>query len=159
MHFFLDLIERRFAEIDRRSRELLASLDDQTLYQRPTVTENEMTPFSCGEFIVRSAAVVEQTFGGITTRLWDDPFEWTLPEKLSTIPGVTEYLDEVATVRQRGLAYFSSDDDLRREIPAPEKQRSLGEILFETIALSEHALGKASAFRQINEAFTRRSDL
>ena len=40
--------------------------------------------FSCGEYILRSAAAVEQTFGGITTRLWDDPFEWTLPEALST---------------------------------------------------------------------------
>ena len=148
MHFFLDLIERRFAELDRRSRELLALLDDQALYQRPTENVNAMVPFSCGEFIVRSAAKVEQTFGGITTRLWDDPFEWTLPEKLSTVEGVREYLDEVTTIRQRGLAFFTSDSDLLREIPSPEKQRSLGEILLETIAFSEHFLGRAYSIYQ-----------
>ena len=148
MHFFLDLIERRFAELDRRSRELLTLLNDQTLYLRPTETVNAMVPFSCGEFIVRSAAKVEQTFGGITTRLWDDPFEWTLPEKLSTVEGVREYLDEVTTIRQRGLAFFTSDADLLREIPSPEKQRSLGEILLETIAFSEHFLGRASSIYQ-----------
>lgn len=148
MHFFLDLIERRFAEIDRRSRELLELLDDQTLYQRPTETVNAMVPFSCGEFIVRSAAKVEQTFGGITTRLWDDPFEWTLPEKLSIVAAVHEYLDEVNAIRQRGLAFFVSDADLQREIPSPEKQRSLGELLLETIASSEHLLGRAAAVYQ-----------
>jgi hypothetical protein len=148
MHLFLDLINRRFAELDRRSRELLELLDDQTLYQRPTDTVNAMVPFSCGEFIVRSAAKVEQTFGGITTRLWDDPFEWTLPEKLSTVEGVREYLDEVTAIRHRGLAFFASDADLQREIPSPEKQRSLGEILLETIATSEHYLGRASAIYQ-----------
>ncbi|MBK6721753.1 MAG: hypothetical protein IPO41_02605 [Acidobacteria bacterium] len=148
MHFFLDLIERRFAELDRRSRKLLDLLDDHTLYKRPTETVNAMVPFSCGEFIVRSAAKVEQTFGGITTRLWDDPFEWTLPEKLSTVEGVREYLDEVTAIRQRGLAFFASDADLQREIPSPEKQRSLGEILLETIATSEHYLGRASAIYQ-----------
>ena len=148
MHFFLDLIERRFAELDRRSRELLTLLNDQTLYLRPTETVNAMVPFSCGEFIVRSAAKVEQTFGGITTRLWDDPFEWTLPEKLSTVEGVREYLDEVTTIRQHGLAFLTSDSDLLREIPSPEKQRNLGEILLETIAFSEHFLGRAYSIYQ-----------
>lgn len=154
MHFFLDLIERRFSELDRRSRELLALLDGEALYQRPTDTVNALVPFSCGEFIVRSAGKVEQAFGGITTRLWDDPFEWTLPEKLSTIDGVREYLDEVAAIRQRGLAFFTSDDDLKREIPSPEKLRSLGEVLFETIALSEHYLGRAAAIYQTVSANT-----
>jgi len=148
MNFFLDLLQRRFTELDRRSRELLALLNEEALYQRPTDTVNAMVPFSCGEFIVRSAAKVEQTFGGITTRLWDDPFEWTLPEKLSTVEGVREYLDEVAAIRQRGLAFFASDEDLKREIPSPEKQRSLGEILLETIAISENYLGRASAIYQ-----------
>ena len=149
MSFVLKLIGRRFSEIDRRSRELLALLDDNDLYKRPTDSVNAMVPFSSGEFIVRSAAMVEKTFGGITTRLWDDPFEWTLPEKLSTVTAVSQYLDEVAEIRLHGLAFFSSDADLEREIPAPETQRSLGEILLETAAFSEHYLGRAFAVYQM----------
>ena len=40
--------------------------------------------YHLGEHIVRSAGAVEQTFDGITANLWDDPFEWTLPENLAT---------------------------------------------------------------------------
>lgn len=149
MRFFLDLIEHRLAEIDRRSREMLATLDDGSLYSRPAEAESTMFPFSCGEYLVRSAATIEQTFGGITTRLWDDPFEWTLPEKLSTIESVAEYLDEVAAIRHKGMAFLASDDDLKRSIPAPEKLRSLGDILFATIARAEYALGQAAAFEKI----------
>ena len=49
--------------------------------------------------LLRSAAAVEQTFGGITTRLWDDPFEWTLPEKLSSTDLLIGYLNEVEQTR------------------------------------------------------------
>ncbi|HEX2269316.1 MAG TPA: hypothetical protein VHH35_07275, partial [Pyrinomonadaceae bacterium] len=57
--------------------------------------------------ILRSAAVIEQTFGGLTANLWDDPFEWTLPETLSTPELVIEHLSEVDALRQR---FFSSID-------------------------------------------------
>ena len=69
--------------------------------------------------ILRSAAAVEQTFGGITTRLWDDPFEWTLPEALSTNELILNYLNETEETRRKCFAFFASDEDLRREIPAP----------------------------------------
>jgi len=154
MPFVVQLIDRRLSEIDRRSRELLALLDNNNLYKRPTDGVNTMVPFSCGEFIVRSAAMVERTFGGITTRLWDDPFEWTLPEKLSTVTAVSQYLNEVAEIRVHGLAFFLSDADLAREIPAPENQRSLGEILLETTAFSEHYLGRAFAVYQMITSIT-----
>lgn len=107
-----------------------------------------MTPFSCGEYILRSAGAVEQTFDGLTTRLWDDPFEWTLPEKLSTHAAIVQYLDEVEATRKRGFAFFTSDDDLRREIPAPEKLRPLGDILTDTLARASHLQGRAFAIFQ-----------
>lgn len=64
-----------------------------------------MFPFSVGEYIIRSASVVEQAFGGITTRLWDDPYEWTLPEKLATSELIGQYLDDVDASRKRDGFY------------------------------------------------------
>ena len=45
------------------------------------------------QHILRSAAAIEQMCGGLTANLWDDPFEWTLPETLSTPAKVIEYLN------------------------------------------------------------------
>jgi len=105
--------------------------------------------FSCGEYVLRSAAKIEQTFGGITTRLWDDPFEWTLPEELSTTVLITEYLAEVERTRLKGFSLFKSDEDLRREMPAPEKLKTIFEILIETVARAEHFQGRAFAVFQM----------
>ena len=149
MDFSLSAFDRRFALIDAHSRELVSKLSDETLYARPRETRLEMAPFSCGEYILRSAAMVEKTFGGITTRLWDDPFEWTLPEKLNDKNKVFTYLDEVEATRLRGFDFFRSDDDLKREIPAPEKQRTIFDILLETIGLAEHFQGRAFAIFQV----------
>ena len=105
--------------------------------------------FSCGEYILRSAGNVEQTFGGITTRLWDDPFEWTLPEELSTTNLMLDYLAEVEETRQKGFSLFASDEDLRREMPAPEKLKSIFEILLESVSRAEHFQGRAFAVFQM----------
>ncbi len=145
----LSAFDQQFALIDRASRELIGKLADNQLYFRPDGSPTSMTPFSCGEYILRSAAAVEQTFDGLTTRLWDDPFEWTLPEKLFTRELILQYLDEVQATRRRGFAFFSSDADLSREIPAPEKLRSLGGILTDTLARSSHLQGRAFAIYQV----------
>lgn len=137
-----------FRMIDVRSRDLIAKLDDASLFRRPDGSPTNMVPFSCGEYILRSAGAVEQTFDGITTRMWDDPFEWTLPEKLSTKSAVLRYLDEVEATRIRGFAFFSSDEDLAREIPAPEKIRSLAEVLTDTLSRASHLQGRAFAIYQ-----------
>ena len=105
--------------------------------------------FSAGEYILRSAAAVEQTCGGITTRLWDDPFEWTLPEKLSTRERVIEYLNEVEDTRRSAFRFFTSDSDLSKQIPAPEKLRSIFDLVLETLARSEHYQGRALAIFQM----------
>jgi hypothetical protein len=140
--------DRQFEILDRRSRDLLARVTPDQLFLRPDDSQNALTPFSCGEYILRSAAAVEQTFDGLTTRLWDDPFEWTLPEKLSTREAILEYLDEVEATRRRGFGAFTSDDDLRREIPAPERIRPIAEILIDTISRASHLQGRAFAIFQ-----------
>lgn len=145
MLMLLPVLDAEFTALDRRSRALLGRLNDENVF-RPLVNIERS---SCGESIVRSAAMVEQTFGGLTTRLWDDPFEWTLPEKLGGIAGITEYLDEVEATRSRGFQLFVSDDDLTRLLPAPVKMISVFELLTQTLARANHFQGRAFASFQI----------
>lgn len=149
MDILLSAFDRSFTETDRRSRSLLSLLSDDELFVKPREIVCSMGMFSCGEYILRSAAVIEKTFGGITTRLWDDPFEWTLPEKLSTVESVFQYLDDVETTRTLGFAYFKSDIDLTRQIPAPEKLTPIIDILLATQSMAEHFQGRAFAVFQM----------
>lgn len=139
--------DRAFVEIDHRSRELLERTDDAQLFAR-VADSGSLSGASVGEYILRSAAMVEKAFGGITTRLWDDPFEWTLPEKLSDKAAVLNYLDEVESTRAKGFAFFGSDDDLLREIPAPEKLTPIIDILLDTLTRAAHFQGRAFAVYQ-----------
>src|SRR5580765_3867343 len=85
----VESVEREFALLDSRTRDLLQKIPGAMLYQRanlPGLTT------SFGEVILKSAGTVEQTCGGLNANLWDDPFEWTLPEALSTPTLVSEYL-------------------------------------------------------------------
>jgi hypothetical protein len=145
----LQSFEKRFAAIHQRSGALLQSIRDSDLFRKPRELERSMTMFSCGEYLLRSAAAVEQTCGGITTRLWDDPIEWTLPEELSTGAKVGEYLGEVELQRASAFRFFTSDDDLNRQIPAPETLRSIFDLLLETVARAEHYQGRAFAVFQM----------
>jgi hypothetical protein len=144
----LSSFDQQFIRLDGRSRELLSRLNDELLFRRPGGLATSLTPFSCGEYLLRSAAAVEQTFDGLTTRLWDDPFEWTLPEKLSSREAILIYLDEVEATREKGFGFFTSDDDLKREVPAPEHMRSLAEILVDTISRASHLQGRAFVIYQ-----------
>ncbi len=96
-----------------------------------------------GENIVRSAALVEMAFGGITTRLWDDPLEWTLPETLNGRSSIMAYLHEVEATRLHGFGFFRSDEDLGRCIPAPRDLRTICDILLGTLASAELYHGRA----------------
>lgn len=145
----LSALDRKFVSIDARSRELLAKINDDQLFTKPRPLTGTMTLFSCGEYILRSAAMVEKTFGGITTRLWDDPFEWTLPEKLADRSAILHYLDEVEATRMKGFAFLANDQDLTREIPSPEHMLSLAEILIDTLTLASHFEGRAFAVFQM----------
>ena len=104
------------------------------------VTLKDLARSVQSENLVRSAAAIEQMCGGLTANLWDDPFEWTLPETLSNADQVIAYLDEVDLARQRA---FNSIDDgaLTKLISVPS-----GESQF-LISLLLKTLVKASEFR------------
>jgi hypothetical protein len=145
----LETFERSFDTISVRTRAILDLTSERILYQRPREIPNTFAMFTIGEYVLRSAATVEQTFGGVTTRLWDDPFEWTLPEKLHSIELIRAYLDEVDITRTEGFAYLKDDDSLTKLLPAPIKIKPISELLLETIGRSEHYLGRAFAVFQM----------
>ena len=152
MRNFIEIFDRRFSELNIRSCKIIKNTPDEKLFWQSR-EENALFPAdSIGEYILRSAGAVEQTFGGIRTRLWDDPFEWTLPETLSTSNLILQYLAEVEETRRKGFLLFQTDEDLRRDIPAPEKLKSLFEILLDTIAKAENFQGRAAAIFQMFSA-------
>ena len=148
MRTLIDIFDRKFAELHSRSMQILSMAADDNLYRRPRELPHTFAMFTVGEYLLRSAASVEQTFGGITTRLWDDPFEWTLPEKLHNRALVEEYLEEVEHTRRKGLDFLSSDDDLYKQMPAPATIKSIFEILLDTLVRAEHHQGRAAAVIQ-----------
>ena len=118
-------------EIDQAFAVLIVTLKD--LAARSVSPEN----------LVRSAAAVEQMCGGLTANLWDDPFEWTLPETLYNPDRVIEYLNEVDLARQRT---FSSIDDaaLTKLISVPSgESRLLISLLLETLVKASEFRGRA----------------
>jgi hypothetical protein len=138
-------LDAQFASLDRRRRELLDKVDDDGLFWTPVSDGPTLVSVSVGGSVLRSAAMVEQAFLGITRRLWDDPFEWTLPEKLSSKAAIIEYLNEVEAVRKRGFAFFKSDNDLSKCIPAPQTVKPLATVLRESIAHAETYLERGEA--------------
>ncbi|MDQ6786102.1 MAG: hypothetical protein M3033_04700 [Acidobacteriota bacterium] len=149
MKSLIDSFDEQFSQLHARSCEIVRKIPTEKLYWQPRESNQLPPTFSCAEYILRSAGRVEQTFGGITAKLWDDPFEWTLPEELSTNEKILEYFSEVEAMRVKGFNFFTSDEDLRREIPAPEKLQSIFEILLETITRAEHLQGRAFAIFQM----------
>lgn len=145
MKTLIDSFDEKFARLHTRSCGIIRRIPDEKLYWQPREIRKDFPVNSCGEYILRSAGAVEQTFGGITVKLWDDPFEWTLPETLSTGDLILNYLDEVEETRLRGFALFQSDEDLKRRIPAPEKLKTIFDLLLETLARAENFQGRAIA--------------
>ena len=133
MNDLISWFDREFARLEQSWRELIQATDDQRLYQ----IDNQQN-LSVGEQVVQSARIVEQTFGGITANLWDDPFEWTLPETLSTSPKLLAYLDEVENARRRGFALFQSDQDLLKTIMTPAGSTQVMSLLLETLVRAGH---------------------
>lgn len=143
---FVLSLDEQFARLHARSRALVEVTPAEQLYRQPRHLVSAFPIHSCGEQLLRSAAAVEQTFGGITANLWDDPFEWTLPETLSTPERVAEYLDEVEATRRRGFALLNTDADLSKEIALPSgEMQTLCALLLETLARAAHYQGRAFA--------------
>lgn len=105
-----------FERLHAAACEVVRRTPADKLYWEPRASVGSVPSRSCGEHVVRSAGAIEQTFGGITANLWDDPFEWTLPETLATHEAILEYLGVAAETRRRGLALLKSDDSLRKGV-------------------------------------------
>jgi hypothetical protein len=139
-------LDEQFARLHTQSCAFIRLVPAAKLYWQPRVRAGVFPVYSCGEHILRSAAAVEQTFGGITTNLWDDPFEWTLPETLATHDRIANYLAEVETTRRRGFDLIKSDGDLTKEVALPSGERqTLFTLLTGTLMRAAHYQGRAFA--------------
>lgn len=131
-------LDREFAALIDSLKDLVKSVPMELLYRHPPAV-------SVGENILRSAAVVEQTCGGLTSNLWDDPFEWTLPETLSNPDRIVEYLSEVDLARQRAFSSIQDDSALTKFISDPSGERLLISLLLETLVEAADFRGRALA--------------
>jgi hypothetical protein len=146
MNKLISSLNEQFVRLHARSRVLIEAVPGEKLYWQPRQSAGAFPIYSCGEHLLRSAASIEQAFGGLTTNLWDDPFEWTLPESLQTPESVLEYLNEVEATRQRGFALLRSDEDLVKEIVVPSGEtRIICALLLETLDRAAHHQGRAFA--------------
>ena len=129
-------LDREFSRLHQQACALISATSIEVLYTVPEpegASSSQRLP-GIGESILRSAAAIEQTFGGITANLWDDPFEWTLPEYLSTPAKIREHLGEVEATRQRAFASFTDDACLLKHVAVPSGgTRPLIELLLETL--------------------------
>ena len=131
-------LDREFAALIDSLKDLVQSVPTELLYRHPPAV-------SIGETILRSAALVEQTCGGLTSNLWDDPFEWTLPETLSNPDRIVEYLSEVDLARQRAFSSIQDDSALTKLISDPSGERLLISLLLETLVRAAEHKGRVSA--------------
>lgn len=135
-HEIVDSLDREFARLHLRSRTIIETTPVNSLYVgagsegEPSVGPTR----SVGACVLRSAAAIEQTFGGITSNLWDDPFEWTLPEYLSTPGRVLDHLEEIEAVRRRAFSSFADDSCLMKRVATPSREtQTLIDLLLETL--------------------------
>jgi len=128
-------LDLQFAQIHQTSCSFVSGLSAEILYARPAAASANDT---CGEQILRCGAVIEQSFGGLTANLWDDPFEWTLPETLNTPVKVLEYLAEVEDLRNRAFLAFKDDADLSKEIMTPAGVSQILPFLLDTLKRARH---------------------
>jgi len=135
----VDSLDKEFAFLIESLKELVSNVNADQLYGRVGDT-------SFGEQILRSAAAIEQTFGGLSANLWDDPFEWTLPETLSSPDAVVEYLSEVDATRARVFKSIENDGALSKFVSVPSGEpKTLIELLLETLVRASDYRGRAVA--------------
>jgi hypothetical protein len=139
----LESLDREFTRLIDNLKQLARSTPPDLLYRRPPAV-------TLAENLLRSAATLEQAFGGLTANLWDDPFEWTLPETLSTPESILEYLSEVDAARERAFNAIGTDKELSKYIsgPSAEPQR-LFELLLATLVKASDYFGRAVATRKM----------
>jgi hypothetical protein len=140
----VEILEQEFARLLAGLASLTQTVPAELLYRRP---RSAVLPVvTVGENILKSAALVEQVFGGLTSNLWDDPCEWTLPETLSNSDRIIEYLDEVNVGRQHGFACFTDDADLLKHVSVPSGESTrLLSLLLEALVRANEYQGRAVA--------------
>jgi hypothetical protein len=142
-----------FAKLHSRWYSLIEACTPELIYRQPDGFAGGFTLPSVGEVVLRSAAAVEQTCGGLTANLWDDGFEWTLPETLATQERILEYLNEVEATRKRAFGSLWSDLELLKVISTPSgKVQTLASLLLETLSRACHLQGQASLTAEILSA-------
>jgi len=151
MNELIAALDQRFRQVHEDSVQLVREISIDELFRQLSSTNSSPVP-SCGEQLLRSAGTIEQTFGGITTNLWDDPFEWTQPETLATQEKVLQYLDEVEATRQRGFDLFKSESDLVKKIVSPSGETHLMALLLDTLMRAAHYQGRARATLELLRA-------
>jgi hypothetical protein len=152
----IESLDREFAQLHVNSCALIERTPTESLYAPPQATDptalvSEVRQLpSLGECTLRSAAAIEQTFGGITSNLWDDPFEWTLPEYLSTPAKIRDHLAEVEATRQRAFKSFADDNCLLKQVAVPSGDtRLLIDLLLETLLRAANWQSRAAVVMQI----------
>jgi hypothetical protein len=139
----IERLDNEFARLHERSCGLVQHLPQNLLYT-PGGKSEAPGWSSVGENVIRCAAVVEQTCGGFLSNLWDDPFEWTLAEALSSSENVYEYLGEVESTRQKTFLRFTRDSELLKDIATPSGDlRPMVEVLIETLVRAATHQGEA----------------
>jgi len=128
MNSFITWFDQEFKMLEAEWRDSIAHLDAASFY-----SEDQQQLSAAAEQILRSARIVEQVSGGITVNLWDDPFEWTLPETLRTKDKLIAYVDEVRSARDRAFQLFKADADLLKTVMAPSGPTQLMSLLLDAL--------------------------
>jgi hypothetical protein len=128
MKDFITWFDLEFKRLETEWRDSIEQLDAASFY-----SENQQELSPAAEQILRSARIVEQVSGGITANLWDDPFEWTLPETLSTKDKLISYVDEVRDSRARAFQLFKDDANLLKTVMAPAGPTQLMSLLLNAL--------------------------
>lgn len=143
MDSLIRALDGEFARLHDETLKVVDHISFDDLFRRPQ--SQNFTVRSGGELLLRSAAAIEQTFGGITANLWDDPFEWTQPETLTSREKILEYLNEVEATRKRGFDLFRTDVDLTKEVMSPAGKIVLMPLLLDTLVRAADYFGRAEA--------------
>ena len=142
MNQFITWFDQEFKRLEAEWRNATERLEPSSLYSE---SQQQLCPVA--DQIVRSARIVEQVSGGITANLWDDPFEWTLPETLRTKDKLIAYLDEVRDARARAFQLFKDDADLLKTVMAPSGPMQLMTLLLDALVRAKyHQLQAAGEF-------------